>query len=210
MFEHLIEPRFTIVETIVDERGALLTWDMTYRIRKLAAGAAADDPRRVASASSMRDGRIAYHRDYWDAAERALREAAADRSGDALSQAQTGLETSEASAYLRRTPKKPSPKGEGAEESIRGPSAGACASIRSPVPGLAWRRFPASCRGSVLGRDEILRRISLSQHRLHCSDGVARSATEARRIDGFAARAMCCGRPATTLARVWSGLALTL
>ena len=67
MFEHLIEPRFTVAETIADERGAFLVWDLTYRIRKL-------QPTRVRTihgTSHLRfdaSGRIAYHRDYWDAA----------------------------------------------------------------------------------------------------------------------------------------------
>lgn len=68
MFEHLIEPRFTIVETIADERGAFLIWDMTYRIRKLQP----ERMRTIHGTSHLRfdaTGRIAYHRDYWDAAE---------------------------------------------------------------------------------------------------------------------------------------------
>jgi len=68
MFEHLIEPRFTVAVTIADEQGAFLVWDMTYRIRKL-------QPARVRTIHGSshlrfdRSGRITYHRDYWDAAE---------------------------------------------------------------------------------------------------------------------------------------------
>ena len=68
MFEHLIEPRFVVADTVADERGAFLVWNMTYRIRKL-------QPARVRTihgSSHLRfdhSGRIAYHRDYWDAAE---------------------------------------------------------------------------------------------------------------------------------------------
>ena len=68
MFEHLIEPRFIVADTIADERGAFLVWNMTYRIRKL-------QPARVRTIHGSshlrfdRSGRIEYHRDYWDAAE---------------------------------------------------------------------------------------------------------------------------------------------
>jgi steroid delta-isomerase len=68
MFENLDDCRFRIVDTVVDERGALLTWDFTFRIRRFR-------PRieqRIHGASHLRfdaAGRVSYHRDYWDAAE---------------------------------------------------------------------------------------------------------------------------------------------
>lgn len=34
MFVNLADARFKILETVLDERGAFLTWDMTFRIRK--------------------------------------------------------------------------------------------------------------------------------------------------------------------------------
>ena len=34
MFEHLDDVRFTILETVADDGGAMLTWDMSYRVRK--------------------------------------------------------------------------------------------------------------------------------------------------------------------------------
>jgi steroid delta-isomerase len=67
MFEHLDGVRFAIVETVVDAGGAMLTWDMTYRVKRWR-------PHQtwlIHGASHLRfaaDGRIAYHRDYWDAA----------------------------------------------------------------------------------------------------------------------------------------------
>lgn len=67
MFEHLDDCRFTFVDETVDERGAFLTWDMTFRIRRLSPKAT----RRIHGATHLRfapDGRIARHRDYWDAA----------------------------------------------------------------------------------------------------------------------------------------------
>ncbi len=68
MFEHLADCRFRIVDTVVDERGALLTWDFTFRIRRFRPQV----ERRIHGASHVRfdaAGRVSYHRDYWDAAE---------------------------------------------------------------------------------------------------------------------------------------------
>ena len=67
MFETLHEPRFTILETVVDRGGVFLVWDFDFRIRSLQPGKA----RRIHGTSHIRfapDGRVAYHRDYWDAA----------------------------------------------------------------------------------------------------------------------------------------------
>lgn len=67
MFVRLIEPRFTIVETIEQSHGAMLVWDFDFRIRDLKP----DMTRRIRGASHIRfspDGRVNYHRDYWDAA----------------------------------------------------------------------------------------------------------------------------------------------
>jgi len=68
MFEHLDDCRFAFLDLVVDEGGALLTWDMTFRIRKLKP----QELRTIHGATHLRfapDGRVAYHRDYWDAAE---------------------------------------------------------------------------------------------------------------------------------------------
>ena len=67
MFEHLDEVRFTILETVADPGGAMLTWDMTYRVRKWRP----HETQTIHGATHLRfapDGRIGYHRDYWDAA----------------------------------------------------------------------------------------------------------------------------------------------
>lgn len=67
MYEPLIEPRFVILETIEEGDRLVLTWDMHYRIRKLKP----EVERRIHGLSLLRfgpDGRVAYHRDYWDAA----------------------------------------------------------------------------------------------------------------------------------------------
>jgi len=67
MFRRLDDCRFVILEAVVDERGALLVWDFTFRIRRWRPGVT----RRIHGASHLRfdaAGRVAYHRDYWDAA----------------------------------------------------------------------------------------------------------------------------------------------
>ena len=67
MFEHLDDCRFTFIDETVDERGAFLTWDMTFRIRRLSPR----ETRRIHGATHLKfapDGRIASHHDYWDAA----------------------------------------------------------------------------------------------------------------------------------------------
>ena len=67
MFVRLREPKFTIIETIEQSHGALLIWDFTFRLKALKP----DLNRRIHGTSHIRfapDGRVQYHRDYWDAA----------------------------------------------------------------------------------------------------------------------------------------------
>ncbi|MBI3716187.1 MAG: nuclear transport factor 2 family protein [Betaproteobacteria bacterium] len=67
MFVRLIEPRFTIIETIAEGDNATLIWDFEFRIR----GFQPDRLRRIHGLTHLRfapDGRVDYHRDYWDAA----------------------------------------------------------------------------------------------------------------------------------------------
>ena len=75
MFVRLHEPRFTIIETIEQVHGeaheeahsALLIWDFTFRLKTLKP----ELSRNIHGTSHIRfaaDGRVQYHRDYWDAA----------------------------------------------------------------------------------------------------------------------------------------------
>ena len=67
MFVRLDEPKFNIVETIEESHGALLVWDFTFRLKTLKPQLT----RRIHGTSHIRfaaDGRVEYHRDYWDAA----------------------------------------------------------------------------------------------------------------------------------------------
>ena len=68
MFEELADCRFVITETITGDAGALLIWDFTFRIRKWRP----DTVQTIHGATHVKfapDGKVAYHRDYWDAAE---------------------------------------------------------------------------------------------------------------------------------------------
>jgi steroid delta-isomerase len=68
MFEQLADCRFRIVDTVVDERGALLIWDFTFRIRRFRPQV----EQCIHGASHLRfdtTGLVVHHRDYWDAAD---------------------------------------------------------------------------------------------------------------------------------------------
>ncbi|NDP41742.1 MAG: nuclear transport factor 2 family protein [Aromatoleum sp.] len=68
MFENLADCRFAIGDKVVDESAALLTWDFTFRMRRYRP----DTVHAIHGASHLKfdaEGRIVYHRDYWDAAE---------------------------------------------------------------------------------------------------------------------------------------------
>jgi ketosteroid isomerase-like protein len=67
MFVRLDAPIFKITETIEEPHGALLIWDFTFRLKSLKPGLT----RCIHGTSHIRfaaDGRVQYHRDYWDAA----------------------------------------------------------------------------------------------------------------------------------------------
>ena len=67
MFDTLDEPRFVVHDIVVQDDQCFLTWDFEFRLRRRRAA-----PMRIRGSSQLRlaaDGRIAHHRDYWDAAE---------------------------------------------------------------------------------------------------------------------------------------------
>jgi steroid delta-isomerase len=67
MLEQLDDCRFVITETVAEGNNALLIWDFTFRIRRWRRREQA-----IHGASHLKfsaDGRVGYHRDYWDAAE---------------------------------------------------------------------------------------------------------------------------------------------
>ncbi|HKX96163.1 MAG TPA: nuclear transport factor 2 family protein [Methylibium sp.] len=67
MFVALDEPRFVVTEAIVQGDQCFLVWDFLFRFKRFSR-----EPQVVRGGSHLSfapDGRIALHRDYWDAAE---------------------------------------------------------------------------------------------------------------------------------------------
>ena len=67
MYETLEDPRFAITETILEGDRAVLVWDFDFRMKAWKP----DVQHRIHGLSVVRfgpDGRVTYHRDYWDAA----------------------------------------------------------------------------------------------------------------------------------------------
>ncbi len=67
MFEALADPRFVVRDILVERDQCFLSWDFLFRFRRFNS-----DLQTVHGSSHLRlapDGRIAAHRDYWDAAE---------------------------------------------------------------------------------------------------------------------------------------------
>jgi steroid Delta-isomerase len=67
MFDSLDGPRFVVHEVIVQGDQAFLAWDFVFRMKRFNR-----DEQVIRGGSHLRlapDGRIAVHRDYWDAAE---------------------------------------------------------------------------------------------------------------------------------------------
>lgn len=67
MFTQLEAPRFCIRERVVDAGGAMLVWELNFRSRMLGRGE--QQLRGVSHLRFAPDGRVNYHRDYWDASE---------------------------------------------------------------------------------------------------------------------------------------------
>lgn len=65
MFRQLAEPRFVVVERVVDPQGAVLVWEFHYRTGR----GRAEVMRGVSHLRFDPGGKVVYHRDYWDTAE---------------------------------------------------------------------------------------------------------------------------------------------
>jgi len=68
MFVALQEPRFVITERVVDGNQCFLSWEFHFRFKKFKP----DTSHIIRGATHLKlgaDGRIRFHRDYWDAAE---------------------------------------------------------------------------------------------------------------------------------------------
>lgn len=68
MFQQVAEPRFVVVEQLVDANGAMLVWEFFYRVRLWGKGEA-QVMRGVSHLKFDADGKVCYHRDYWDTGE---------------------------------------------------------------------------------------------------------------------------------------------
>jgi ketosteroid isomerase-like protein len=67
MFKHVVDPRFVVTCKIVQGEDAFIIWDFLFRLKK-----GNHVEQCIHGSSHLRfepDGRVNYHRDYWDAAE---------------------------------------------------------------------------------------------------------------------------------------------
>jgi hypothetical protein len=67
MFDQLDQPRFVVTTHVRQDDQAFLTWDFLFKMKRYKR-----DEQCIRGASHVRftaDGRVCYHRDYWDAAE---------------------------------------------------------------------------------------------------------------------------------------------
>lgn len=68
MFKQVDEPRFMVIEQVVDAKGAMLIWEFSFRVRLWGKG----QTQIMRGVSHLRfdpEGRVNYHRDYWDTGE---------------------------------------------------------------------------------------------------------------------------------------------
>lgn len=68
MYQQVVEPRFVVSESVVDDGGAFLIWEFHFRTRLWGK----DKPGLIRGTSHLRfdaAGKVCYHRDYWDSGE---------------------------------------------------------------------------------------------------------------------------------------------
>jgi len=68
MFSQVAEPRFEITERVVDGNAAMLVWELHYRVVIFGR----EQNQVIRGASHLKfdaEGKVYWHRDYWDAAE---------------------------------------------------------------------------------------------------------------------------------------------
>ena len=68
MFTQVDEPRFVITEQVADAGGAMLIWEFCFRVRLWGKGTT-QVMRGVSHLKFDADGKVNYHRDYWDTGE---------------------------------------------------------------------------------------------------------------------------------------------
>jgi hypothetical protein len=65
MFRQVSEPKFKVTETVGDVRGLFLVWEMSFRM-KVISSCEIQVIRGVSHLRFAEDGKVSYHRDYWD------------------------------------------------------------------------------------------------------------------------------------------------
>ena len=68
MFSQVGEPRFVVTESIVAENGAMLIWEFNFQL-KLWRKSQTQIMRGVSHLRFDADGKVDFHRDYWDTGE---------------------------------------------------------------------------------------------------------------------------------------------
>lgn len=68
MFGQVDAPRFVVTEKVVDANGAMLVWEFFFRMKQWHKGET-QIIRGISHLKFNADGKVFYHRDYWDAAE---------------------------------------------------------------------------------------------------------------------------------------------
>ena len=68
MFTQVGEPRFVVTESIVAENGAMLIWEFNFQL-KLWSKSQTQIMRGVSHLRFDADGKVDFHRDYWDTGE---------------------------------------------------------------------------------------------------------------------------------------------
>ena len=68
MFGQVDAPRFIVTEKVVDANGAMLVWEFFFRM-KLWRKSETQVIRGVSHLKFDAEGKVCFHRDYWDAAE---------------------------------------------------------------------------------------------------------------------------------------------
>ena len=68
MFSQVGEPRFVVTESIVAENGAMLIWEFNFQL-KLWRKSQTQIMRGVSHLRFDADGKVSFHRDYWDTSE---------------------------------------------------------------------------------------------------------------------------------------------
>lgn len=68
MFRQVEAPRFVVTDQVVDQVGATLVWEFRYGLRQWGKRKS-NVIRGISHLRFDADGKVNYHRDYWDAAE---------------------------------------------------------------------------------------------------------------------------------------------